>query len=113
MSARAQTARRYRMKPAPRRGAGRASRVRWDKLGRVVLVLVLFAILASYVNPVVNFVDAWSDSRAERTQLQELQRENAKLRSRAGSLEGPDAAERAARRLGMVAPSEAPYSVGE
>ena len=38
---------------APRRGPGRpaSSRIRWDKLGRVVLVIVLFVVLASYVNP--------------------------------------------------------------
>ena len=43
-----------------------ASRIHWDKLGRVVLVLVLFAILFSYINPVVNFVDAWRGSHAQR-----------------------------------------------
>jgi cell division protein FtsB len=111
MTARAQATRGYRMRPAPRRGPKGASRIRWDKLGRVVLVLVLFAILASYVSPVLNFVDAWQDSRSERAQLQELQRENAQLRSQAGSLEGPGAAERAARRLGMVASGERSYSI--
>lgn len=74
-------------------------------------MLVVFAILVSYVNPVMNFFDAWQDSRAERTQLQELQREHAELRSRAGSLEGPDAAEHAARKLGMVASGERSYVI--
>jgi cell division protein FtsB len=111
MSARAQAARGYRMRPAPRRRAAGGTRIRWDKLGRVVLVLVLFAILAAYVNPVLNFVDAWQDARSERTQLQELQQENAKLRSQAGSLDGPDAAERAARRLGMIATGERSYAI--
>jgi cell division protein FtsB len=111
MSARAQAARGYRLKPAPRRGGSRSSRIHWDRLGRVVLVLVLFAILASYVNPVVNFVDAWRDSRAERVELQELQKENARLKAKAGSLAGADAAERAARRIGMVAPTERAYVI--
>jgi cell division protein FtsB len=111
MSARAQAARGYRLRPSPRRGGRRASRVRWDKLGRVVLVIVLFAVLASYVSPVLNFVDAWQDSRAERAELQQLQREYAELQSRAASLDGPDAAERAARGLGMVAPGESSYAI--
>jgi cell division protein FtsB len=111
MSARAQAARGYRMRPAPRRGGRRASRVRWDKLGRVVLVIVLFAVLASYVSPMLNFVDAWKDSRAERTELQELKDENAQLRARAATLDGPDADERAARQLGMVAPGESSYAI--
>jgi cell division protein FtsB len=111
MSARAQAARGYRPRPAPRRSARNPSRIRWDKLGRVALVLVLMAILASYINPVVDFFDAWSDSRAERAQLQQLQQQNQDLRARAAALSGPDAAEREARRLGMVAPGERSYVI--
>jgi cell division protein FtsB len=111
MTARAQAARGYRMRPAPRRDGRRASRIRWDKLGRVVLVIVLVAVLASYISPALNFVDAWQDSRSERSQLQHLQRENAELRARAETLDGPDAAEQAARRLGMVAPGESSYVI--
>jgi cell division protein FtsB len=70
------------------------------------LVLVLFAILVLYVNPVVNFLDAWRDSRSESTQLAELKDENSELRKRAATLAEPDAAERGARSLGMVEPDE-------
>jgi len=112
MSARAQAARGYRLRPAPRKGGGRGgSRIRWDRLGRVALVIVIFAILASYINPVVNFVDAWRDSRSERTALTELKAENAQLRERIASLDGADAAERAARKLGMVSPGEGSYVI--
>lgn len=111
VGARAQAARGYRLRPAPRRGGRRASRIRWDKLGRVVLVIVLFAVLASYVSPMLNFVDAWRDSRSERAELQDLQREYKELQSRAATLDGPDAAERAARHLGMVAPGERSYVI--
>lgn len=78
----------------------------WERLGRITLVLVLFAILVLYVNPVVNFIDAWRDSRAEATQLAELKGENEKLRERAATLSQADAAERGARSLGMVEPAE-------
>ena len=112
MSARAQAARGYRLRPAPRKAGGRgASRIRWDRLGRVALVIVLFAILASYINPVVNLVDAWRDSHAERASLEDLRQENVKLRERLAVLDGPDAAERAARKLGMVAPGERSYVI--
>jgi cell division protein FtsB len=113
MSARASAARGYRLRPAPRarkRGAS-SSRVRWDRLGRVALVIVLFAILVSYINPAVNFIDAWRDSRAEYSQLRELRDENAKLRERLNALDGPGAAERAARRLGMAEPGEGSYVI--
>ncbi len=112
MSARSQAARGgYRLKPVRRHGGSRGSRIHWDKLGRVVLVFVLFAILVSYVNPVVNFVDAWRDAGAERLELRELKRQNQALRAKAGSLEGAAAAEGAARALGMVATDEAPYTI--
>ena len=75
-------------------------------MGRVALVLVLFVILALYVNPAVNFYDAWRDRHAGSAQLEELKTEYAKLRERAAILAQPDAAERGARRLGMVAPGK-------
>jgi cell division protein FtsB len=105
------SARAYRI--APRRSAAgrRQGRVQWDRLGRIVLVVVLFLVFASYINPLVNFVDAWRDSRAEQTQLADLKRENARLRERATSLDGPAAAESAARKLGMVSEGERSYVI--
>jgi len=70
------------------------------------LVLVLFAIVVLYVNPVVNFVDAWRDSRAESEQLAELKVENRELLERAATLDQSGAAERGARMQGMVTPDE-------
>ena len=87
--------------------AGRPrSRVDWERLGRISLVLVLFAILVLYVNPVVNFIDAWRDSGAESEQLAELKAENRELQERAATLEVSDAAEHGARIQGMVMPDE-------
>jgi cell division protein FtsB len=111
MSARAHAAQRYRARPTARTARRNPSRIRWDKLGRVVLVLVLLLVLASYINPIVNFVDAWRDSRAERAQLQQLQQQNQELHSKAGALSGPDSAEREARRLGMVAGDERSFVI--
>jgi cell division protein FtsB len=93
---------------APRRPASgrRASRIDWERAGRVALVLVFFVIVALYVRPTINFIDAWRDSRAESAQLEQLKGEYEKLRERAATLAEPDAAERGARRLGMVAPGE-------
>jgi cell division protein FtsB len=96
---------------APRRRTrGRpASRIHWDKLGRVVLVIVLFVILFSYVNPVVNFIDAWRDSHAQQAELKELQHQRSRLAAKAAALDDSDAAVQAARKLGMVAEGERSY----
>jgi cell division protein FtsB len=76
-----------------------------------VLVLVLFAVLASYVNPLVNLVDAWRDSHAAQSSLQTLRQEQRRLSSEAASLKDPAAAAEEARRLGMVAPGERSYVI--
>jgi cell division protein FtsB len=100
-----------RPKPRSRRRGRPASRVHWDRLGRIALVIVLAAVLLSYINPVVNFLDAWGDARTERAQLDELSAENGKLRKRITALDEADAAEREARKLGMVAAGEASYVI--
>ncbi len=105
------SARAYRV--APRRPvAGRpASRIHWDRLGRVLLVLVLFGIMVSYVNPVAGFVDAWRGSHAERSELQSLSREHTRLVAKAASLNRPGAAAEQARGIGMVAPGERAFVI--
>lgn len=96
----------YRIAPRRSRAGRPASRIDWERAGRIALVIVLFAILVLYVNPFVNFVDAWRDSRTESAQLAGLKAENQKLRERAETLSSPDAAELGAREIGMVAPDE-------
>lgn len=112
MSTRAQAERGYRLKPAPRtRARGGASRIQWDRVGRVVLVLVLAVICISYIGPSLNFLDAWRDSKAEHASLTDLRSENTKLKQRLANLQGPDAAERGARKIGMTAVGEGAYVV--
>ena len=95
-----------RRRVAPRSGA---SRIRWDRLGRVVLVIVLFGIGISYLNPVVNLVDAWRDSKAGEEKLAELKREKASLEQQVRTAESPLTMEREARKLGLVRPGEHAY----
>jgi len=105
------SARSYRIAPRPRARGRPKSRVKWDKLGRVVLVCVLFVVVALYVRPIMNFVDAWRTSKAEQATRSELAAQYHQLRRRSASLEQPDAIERAARRMGMVMSGEQPFAV--
>ena len=89
----------------------RRSRIDWDRLGRIALVLVLFAVLLAYLNPVVNLVDAWRDSHAERDNFAALAKENRELRERKAALADPETFEREARRLGMIEPGERSYVI--
>lgn len=77
----------------------------------MALVLVLFGVLVSYLNPVVNLVDAWRDSKAGEQQLLQLKGENAGLRAQVERAEDPLTLEREARKLGMVKPGERAYVI--
>jgi cell division protein FtsB len=88
-----------------------AGRIRWDRLGRVALLLVLVGVIALYVNPLRSYVSTWSEAKTRRAEVAELQRENTKLRARKSELKNQRALEREARRLGMVRPGERAYVV--
>ena len=113
MAGRAQTVPAYRLRPAARSRSSRnrGSRVRWDKLGRVILVLALFGVLISYIHPALGFVSAWNDKRSAAAELSQLRSEHDTLKARASSLDGHAAAEHAARKLGMVAEGERAYVI--
>src|SRR5206468_12345503 len=87
------------------------SRIRWDKLGRIALVLVLFGVMVSYLNPVVNLLQAWQGSKSSDAQLAQLKQERMDLSQRLREVSSPATLEREARRLGMVKPGEHAYIV--
>jgi cell division protein FtsB len=97
-----------RRRPAARRGA---SRIHWDRVGRVALTLVLAAVLYSYLNPVVDFVKTYTATSAARVQLHEAQRENTRLHWRIQHAADPPVLSAKARAQGMIAPGETPYVV--
>jgi cell division protein FtsB len=87
------------------------SRIRWDRVGRIVLVLVLFGVMVSYLNPLVNLLDAWQGSKSSQQQLAQLKQERVDLRAQLDDASSPVTLEREARRLGMVRPGEHAYVV--
>ena len=87
------------------------SRIRWDRLGRIALVLVLFLVLVSYLNPLVNLLQAWQGSKSSDAQLAQLKQEKVELTNQLREVSSPAALEREARRLGMVQPGEHAYIV--
>jgi cell division protein FtsB len=110
-TARARPAPRQRERQRPRvlQGGGRG--IRWDRVGRVALLLVLFGVVALYVGPAISFVETWHEAKQRRAEVRELQRENAKLKARRQALRDPRTLEREARRLGLVKPGERLYIV--
>ena len=88
-----------------------AMRVRWDRVGRVALLVLLLAVALAYVGPAHSLLSTWRESSAKHAQVRELEREHEALVRRAKELRDPRTVQAEARRLGMVKPGERAYVV--
>jgi len=95
-------------RPAVRRGG---SRIKWDRVGRVALTLVLVAVLYSYLGPSLDFVKTYTGTTAAKAQLHELLKENRRLHNRIQSADDPLVVDHEARAQGMVAEGETPVVI--
>jgi cell division protein FtsB len=91
--------------------ARRAATVRWDRVGRVALLLLLGVVLLLYVNPAINYIQTWQSANAKRSEVDRLQAENKRLRARKAALKQPATLEHEARALGMIKPGERAYVI--
>ena len=91
--------------------AHRAAQIRWDRVGRIALLLVLLGVIALYINPARTYLAARGEAEQRRAEVAELQREHDRLKARRDQLRDPRQLEREARRLGMVKPGERAYVV--
>ena len=98
---------------APVRTAARrpAPQIRWDRVGRVALLLVLFGVMVLYVNPLRSYWSTRQESKTRNAEVTQLERDNARLRARRDALKDPASIEAEARRLGMLRPGERAYVV--
>ena len=98
-------------RPAPRRPAARsgAGRIKWDRVGRIALVLVLFAVGYSYLNPAINLFETYKSTTAAKAEFHERLQENKRLHHAIQSSDEPAVVARAAREQGMVAEGETPF----
>ena len=86
-------------------------RIRWDRLGRIALLIVLMGVLALYVKPVLSWWSTRQESQKRGAEVTALEAENKKLRARSDELKDPRTLENEARRLGMVKPGERAFVV--
>jgi hypothetical protein len=103
-----------RRKPAARRKPGarrNGSRIRWDRVGRIALTLVLAAVLYSYLNPAIDFVKTYTATTAAKAEFHEELRENKRLHKRIQTADDPIVIARRARAQGLVAEGETPIVV--
>jgi len=86
-------------------------RVRWDRVQRTALVLVLCVVVLLYIGPLHSWFSAWRQAAHERSVVSGLERQHEALVTRERALHDPATLERAARALGMVRPDERSYVV--
>jgi len=74
-------------------------------------MLLLGAIVFSYVSPAKHWIEQSRTASEHRAELRRLEAENVRLESRVQALRRPDALEREARELGMVRRGERAYVI--
>ena len=92
-------------------GQGLRARVRWDRVGRVGLLVVLCVVAGLYVQQGLAYLSARSQAGRQRAIVEQLKASNASLRAQQRSLNNPATNLRDARALGMVRVGEHPYEV--
>jgi cell division protein FtsB len=86
-------------------------RVRWDRAGRVGLLVVLAVVVGLYVQHTLSYLSTKSQADRQQAIVGRLQRENATLEREQKSLGQSATIVRDARALGMVRPGERPYVI--
>ncbi|MFT3863857.1 MAG: septum formation initiator family protein [Solirubrobacterales bacterium] len=111
MASSAYSASRPKRRPAPRRPAARggASRIKWDRVGRIALVLVLFAVAFSYLNPAIDLFKTYQSTTAAKAEFHTLLQENKRLHRSVQSSGEPAMVQQAARRQGLTEEGETPF----
>ena len=85
--------------------------IRWDRVGRVALLVTLGVIMLLYVSPARHWIEQSRTAGEQKAELQELSAKNRELKQRVRELRDPGALEREARRLGMVRQDERSYVI--
>ncbi len=87
------------------------SRVRWDRVGRVGLLVVLCVVGGLYVQQGLAYLAVRSQANQQHAIVEQLTRSNTSLRTQQRSLNSPTTILRDARALGMVRVGEHPYEI--
>jgi cell division protein FtsB len=86
-------------------------RVRWERVGRVGLLIVLAVVVGLYVEHTLSYFSTRSQADQQQAIVNRLAHQNAQLTRRERSLNDPATIVSQARALGMVRPDEQPYVI--
>jgi hypothetical protein len=86
-------------------------RVRWERVGRIGLLVVLAVVIGLYADHAISYFSARAQSSRQQAIVTRLERQNAYFERRQRSLNELSTILAQARRLGMVRPGEQPYAI--
>ncbi len=86
-------------------------RVRWDRAGRVGLLVVLGVVVGLYMQHTLSYLATRAQANHQAAIVDRLARQNASLVAQQKSLSDPATIVRDARALGMVRLNERPYVI--
>ncbi len=92
-------------------GRAQIQRVRWDRVGRVALVIVLAVVALLYIQHAIAYFQARSEANHQQAIVKRLEQQNAALVRQQNQLNDPATIVKDARELGMVWLGERTYSV--
>lgn len=96
----------------PARSAGRGiARVRWDRLARIAMLLVLISLVFLYLDTGLHMLSTWRESHRASARVGRLEAEHRELTGERNRLSSQSDLEQQARALGMQRPGEQPYVV--
>jgi hypothetical protein len=85
--------------------------VRWDRLGRMAMLLVLTALLYLYVSAGLQLLSTWRQAQIDRAAVTAMEREERVLKRQHEALGRRGTLEVEARGLNMIRPGEQSYIV--
>jgi cell division protein FtsB len=86
-------------------------RIRWERVGRVVLLVVLGVVLGLYVQQGLSYLSVRQQADGQAAIVHQLERANARLVREQTALNNSATIQQDARALGMVRPGERPYVI--
>jgi cell division protein FtsL len=98
-------------KRTTRASAATLPRVRWDRVGRLAMLVVLAVLLYLYLSAGIRMLSTWHQSRHDSTTVATMEREHKALVRQRESLGRQGTIEAQARNLGMKKSNERQYVV--
>jgi hypothetical protein len=95
----------------PRARQAPPAHIRWDRVGRVAMLVTLIVLLYLAISPIRSLISDFHLSAERQSQLRQLQRRGAALALQEHALSLPGTRKVEARNLGLVVPGEREYVV--